>query len=113
MRFCGLEGRRGIGQKLPPAPASMLLAFIVLWLTATLTSVQTAPGAQEPRTTSIPGKQASTPTSSPSAPDVRLMLNRYCVSCHNERMVHGTSEPSSMLVAQLRLTGLTLDNVDA
>ena len=45
----------------------------------------------------------------------RTLLDRYCVSCHNERIVQGDGDPPSALVGQLRASGLTLDtlNLDA
>ena len=42
------------------------------------------------------------------------LLDRYCVTCHNENIVSGTGgddDPASMAV-QLRTVGLTLDTVD-
>ena len=42
----------------------------------------------------------------------RELLNRYCVTCHNEDIVDGRDETSSSLVAQLRVVGLTLDTLD-
>ncbi len=42
----------------------------------------------------------------------RELVDRYCVTCHNEDIVSGNDETSSPLVAQLRLVGLTLDTLD-
>ncbi len=42
----------------------------------------------------------------------RALLDRYCVTCHNERTVNGTGRPASPLVGQLRAVGLTLDTLD-
>ena len=41
----------------------------------------------------------------------RALLDRYCVTCHNERLVAGGGAPSP-LVSQLRAIGLTLDTLD-
>ena len=54
---------------------------------------------------------------SPSAAQVglsghRVLLDRYCVTCHSFRIVNGGGEPESALVAQLRSVGLTLDTLD-
>ena len=48
----------------------------------------------------------------PSASTTRAVLDRYCVTCHNERVVRGEREPPSVLVSQLRRAGVTLDTVD-
>ena len=40
----------------------------------------------------------------------RALLNRYCVTCHNERVVAGNG--SGMMAEQLRLVGLALDSAD-
>ena len=42
----------------------------------------------------------------------RALLDRYCVTCHNERLVAGRSGAPSPLVGQLRAIGLTLDTLD-
>ena len=42
----------------------------------------------------------------------RALLDRYCVTCHNERMVSGRGRAASPLVGQLRAVGLTLDTLD-
>jgi len=42
----------------------------------------------------------------------RDLLDRYCVTCHNEDIVDGRDETSLPLVAQLRSVGLTLDTLD-
>ena len=48
----------------------------------------------------------------PSAAAHRDVLDRYCVTCHNARVVRGESGGASPLVAQLRAAGLTLDTLD-
>jgi len=42
----------------------------------------------------------------------RALLDRYCVTCHNEQMVNGRGRAASPLVGQLRAVGLTLDTLD-
>ena len=42
----------------------------------------------------------------------REVLDRYCVTCHNARIVRGEAGAASPLVAQLRAAGLTLDTLD-
>ena len=42
----------------------------------------------------------------------RALLDRYCVTCHNERLVRGEGAAPSALVTQLRAAGLTLDTLD-
>ena len=42
----------------------------------------------------------------------RELLDRYCVACHNERVVGGRGGAASPLAAQLRAVGLTLDTLD-
>ena len=42
----------------------------------------------------------------------RELLDRYCVTCHNERLVAGRGGAPSPLVSQLRAVGLTLDALD-
>ena len=47
-----------------------------------------------------------------NAASVDATLNRYCVTCHNERIVNGRGTAPSMLVSQLRTAGLALDALD-
>jgi mono/diheme cytochrome c family protein len=52
---------------------------------------------------------------SAGAPDVteyRALLDQYCVTCHNERVVSGTGERQTALLSQLRAVGLALDTLD-
>ena len=42
----------------------------------------------------------------------RVLLDRYCVTCHNQRVVTGQGRPASPLVGQLRAVGLALDTLD-
>ena len=42
----------------------------------------------------------------------RDVLDRYCVTCHNARIVRGEAGGASPLAAQLRAVGLTLDTLD-
>ena len=63
--------------------------------------------AAPPRGAASPGPAASTPDAAH-----RALLDRYCVTCHNERTVNGGGRPASPLVGQLRAVGLTLDTLD-
>ena len=61
--------------------------------------------------TPSPQRQASDAVQPP--PSIhRAVLDRYCVTCHNERVVRGEGDRPSLLVSQLRATGLTLDTVN-
>ena len=42
----------------------------------------------------------------------QALVQRYCVTCHNERIVQGEARAPSALVSQLRAVGLTLDTLD-
>ena len=42
----------------------------------------------------------------------QALLQRYCVPCHNERIVRGQAPTESPRVSQLRAAGLTLDTLD-
>ena len=42
----------------------------------------------------------------------RALLDEYCVTCHNGDYVHGSDEPRSLLISQLRAVGLALDDVN-
>lgn len=42
----------------------------------------------------------------------RLLLDRYCVQCHNQEVVDGRDQPTSPLIGQLRAVGLKLDSLD-
>ena len=66
-------------------------------------------------------KAASERQSAPAAPerqsaapaaDVVGVLDRYCVTCHNARVVDGAGAAPSPLTAQLRAAGLALDRLD-
>ena len=58
-----------------------------------------------------PQQQAATAAAASVSPQ-RALLDRYCVTCHNEDFVRGTDEPRSLLVSQLRAVGLALDDVN-
>ena len=56
-----------------------------------------------------------TPRSADSAAALeshQALLQRYCVTCHNERIVRGQAPTESPRVSQLRAAGLTLDTLD-
>ncbi len=65
------------------------------------------------------------PTPAPASPETRPagaashqeVINRYCVTCHNDRLVNGAlgdsaDAPASALVAQLRAADIALDMLD-
>ncbi len=55
-----------------------------------------------------PGAAAAEAT----AAEVAETLDRYCATCHNDRIVNGRDTAPSMLVSQLRITGLAVDTLD-
>ena len=48
-----------------------------------------------------------------TATDVESTINRYCASCHNDRIVAGRDVAPSMMVAQLQIAGVAFDSLDA
>ena len=68
------------------------------------------PEAGGPRRTALAQLDGGV-TSDPAVPS-RELLDRYCVVCHNERVVQGRGGVASPLTAQLRSIGLTLDTLD-
>jgi mono/diheme cytochrome c family protein len=46
------------------------------------------------------------------ATEYRALLDDYCVTCHNQRVVDGTNERATALTSQLRAVGLKLDALD-
>ena len=59
------------------------------------------------------GPQQALARATPSpAPPLRQLLDQYCVTCHNERVVRGRSSVPTPLVTQLRAAGLALDSLD-
>ena len=44
--------------------------------------------------------------------EYRALLDQYCVTCHNQRVVEGTREGITALTSQLRAVGLALDALD-
>ena len=95
---------------------SVALLVLVLALAGAGMSIA-ASGTQEPAATVTASAEA---VAAPSAEAVaasdsashRALLDRYCVTCHNERMVNGRGRAASPLVGQLRAVGLTLDTLD-
>ena len=95
---------------------SVALLVLVLALAGAGMSIA-ASGTQEPAATVTASAEA---VAAPSAEAVaasdsashRALLDRYCVTCHNEGMVNGRGRAASPLVGQLRAVGLTLDTLD-
>ncbi len=48
----------------------------------------------------------------PAVAQHRALLDQYCVTCHNQRLVGGTDEPRTALISQLRAVRLALDTLD-
>ncbi len=63
----------------------------------------------------LPGGSGAVPghESAATAGEVVAVLDQYCVTCHNARVVDGAGAAPSPLVAQLRSAGLALDRLDA
>ena len=78
-----------------------LIAALVMIASVTIGGLQAA-GLQ----------QTPAPSSEADANSARALLDRYCVSCHNERVVNGRDSAPSPLASQLRAVGLTLDTLD-
>ena len=47
-----------------------------------------------------------------TATDVAATINRYCLSCHNDRIVSGRDTAPSMMVSQLRIAGVAFDALE-
>ena len=87
-------------------PKTCLASF----LAAVLVLGPGAAGARAGQTPPTPGAASAAPASPDAAH--RALLDRYCVTCHNEGTVNGEGRPASPLVGQLRAVGLTLDTLD-
>ena len=59
-----------------------------------------------------PGEGALTVVAGATATTVEATLDRYCVTCHNARVLEGRGTAPSMLVSQLREIGLAFDSLD-
>ena len=71
-------------------------------------SILHAAGAPRQEALTRPDGGAASQDAAPS----RELLDRYCVACHNERVVQGRGGAASPLASQLRSVGLTLDTLD-
>ena len=80
------------------------LALIAMW---TVVASVAAGGLQ-----AAGPQQPSAPPHEADADPARALLDRYCVSCHNERVVNGRDVAPSPLASQLRAVGLALDTLD-
>ena len=58
-----------------------------------------------------PAAQTRTPGAAAGVSPQRALLDRYCVTCHNEQIVNGAAG-SGLVADQLRQLGLTLDTAD-
>ena len=70
-------------------------------LTGALVSVATAAPQPEPVTAPIVSSETA-----------GAVLDQYCVTCHSTAIIEGRGSPPSILVSQLRDTGLALDAMD-
>ena len=104
MRFRGRVARRALGWC---SMAGLTLNHGVLIGAAAVAVVSAASGYVLRAAT-----QQASGTATASAAVTRAVLDEYCVTCHNERVVRGEARPPSLLVPQLRTAGLTLDTVD-
>ena len=104
MQFLGRKTRRMCRRRSRSGRTLGLAFFItagsIAFLSAASSYVVTAAAPQAPA------------AASSSASTTRAVLDQYCVTCHNERVVRGAGAPPSVLVSQLRTAGVTLDAVD-
>ena len=77
----------------------------VVTVTALLVSVSSYVSAAAP--------PQATVVASATATSVEAIINRYCISCHNERVVNGRDTAPSIMVSQLRIAGVAFDSLDA
>ena len=89
------------------------LAGSVATVVATVTMAVATAGSWAPGGPSALLATSAAQRAPASAQSVRNLLDRYCVTCHNERRVTAPGGASSVLDAQLRDTGVALDAVDA
>ena len=84
--------------------ASFVPAVLVLGLGAA--------GARAGQAQAPPAEAAASTRAEAGVAAHRALLDRYCVTCHNQQVVAGEGRPASPLVGQLRAVGLTLDTLD-
>ena len=84
--------------------ASFVPAVLVLGLGAA--------GARAGQAQAPPAAAAASTRAEAGVAAHRALLDRYCVTCHNQQVVAGEGRPASPLVGQLRAVGLTLDTLD-
>ena len=90
--------------------ATCLSVLAVFWLGFLLPAANVH-AAGRPQQEAGRSQREGGATSQGAAPS-RELLDRYCVTCHNERVVHGRGVAASPLAAQLRAVGLSLDTLD-
>ena len=86
--------------------AVAVVALVCGWLS--VPDAAAGPGAVAGGPKAAPGGESAA-----SAADVTAVLDRYCVTCHNARVVDGAGAAPSPLAAQLRAAGLALDRLDS
>ena len=88
---------------------SLVALAALLWGGVAVSAAQDSAAAAR-----APAAQASAdePARAGERAAYRALLDRYCVTCHNARVVGGRERAASPLVGQLRAVGLTLDTLD-
>ena len=84
---------------------SMALRRTGLFLLALAGSALAVPLAAAP-------PRAAGAATAATAAEVEETLDRYCATCHNERIVNGRDTAPSVLVSQLRTASLAVDTLD-
>ena len=87
-------------------PAAVVAAILVA-ASSYVVGAASPQGAAAAATTAASAETASTATS------VEATIDRYCISCHNDRIVSGRDTAPSIMVSQLRIAGVAFDALDA
>ena len=107
---------RGNGAPLFIMPTTCRASFLVLALALGFPGAGAGAEPAESSTGAGPGQastEAAASTGAEAGPAAhRALLDRYCVTCHNQSVVAGRGRPASPLVGQLRAVGLALDALD-
>jgi cytochrome c5 len=94
MRSLSGDTQQTVRRRSRTVRASIFTLFIGIWIAATLSSVHTSSGQAQPAPAAV-GQSQPAAASDNSSP--RVVLDRYCVTCHNQR---------------LNTAGLAFDKVD-
>ena len=82
-----------------------------VFVSAALLAAGGAAAAQEPASEAAEAPAGAAAPRNDTAAH-RALLDRYCVTCHNQRTAAGRGRAASPLAAQLRAAGLALDTLD-